>query len=157
MRNIQLKMSVSVRLSLQGADCGEGVSRREMSCVVHWGSLSGPPQPVPVEDQWCVVHSQSKVSEIELQQPCTIPCPGLHLRHIWTQYLNNVMYCWWRYLRKILQLELNTFVFTSSLWLWFSISYVRRMSPDPMVPVEFMSAAVFGWPEFWDVGSTGSF
>lgn len=77
--NINIEMSLSLSLSLQGADCGEGVSRREMSCVVHWGSLSGPPQPVPVEDQWCVVHSQSKISEIELQQPCTIPCPGLHL------------------------------------------------------------------------------
>lgn len=71
----------SVCLSLQGADCGEGVSRREMSCVVHWGSLSGPPRPVPVEDQWCVVNSQGKVSDIELQQPCTVPCPGLHLQH----------------------------------------------------------------------------
>uniref|UniRef100_A0A672S4D2 Thrombospondin type-1 domain-containing protein 7A n=1 Tax=Sinocyclocheilus grahami TaxID=75366 RepID=A0A672S4D2_SINGR len=61
---------------MEGADCGEGVSQREISCVVHWGSLSGPPQPVPVEDKMCVGNSQSKVSETELLQPCTIPCPG---------------------------------------------------------------------------------
>ncbi|XP_016380716.1 thrombospondin type-1 domain-containing protein 7B-like [Sinocyclocheilus rhinocerous] len=61
---------------VEGADCGEGVSQREISCVVHWGSLSGPPQPVPVEDKMCVGNSQSKVSETELLQPCTIPCPG---------------------------------------------------------------------------------
>lgn len=71
----------SLSLSLQGADCGEGVSRREISCVVHWGSLSGPPQPVPVDDKMCVGNSQSKVNEIELLQPCTIPCPGLHHKY----------------------------------------------------------------------------
>uniref|UniRef100_A0A672KE66 Thrombospondin type-1 domain-containing protein 7B-like n=1 Tax=Sinocyclocheilus grahami TaxID=75366 RepID=A0A672KE66_SINGR len=61
---------------VEGADCGEGESRREISCVVHWGSLSGPPQSVPVEDKMCVGNSQSRVSEMELPQPCTIPCPG---------------------------------------------------------------------------------
>ncbi|KAA0707575.1 Thrombospondin type-1 domain-containing protein 7B [Triplophysa tibetana] len=78
---------------VEGADCGEGVSRREMSCVVHWGSLSGPPQPVPVEDQWCAVHSQSKISEIELQQPCTIPCPGeCHLSQ-WSTWSSCQLLC----------------------------------------------------------------
>uniref|UniRef100_A0A8C2JGW2 Thrombospondin type-1 domain-containing protein 7A n=1 Tax=Cyprinus carpio TaxID=7962 RepID=A0A8C2JGW2_CYPCA len=61
---------------VEGADCGEGLSRREISCVVHWGSLSGPPQPVPVEDKMCLGNSQGKVSETELLQPCTVPCPG---------------------------------------------------------------------------------
>nr|XP_055040560.1 thrombospondin type-1 domain-containing protein 7B isoform X1 [Misgurnus anguillicaudatus]XP_055040561.1 thrombospondin type-1 domain-containing protein 7B isoform X1 [Misgurnus anguillicaudatus]XP_055040562.1 thrombospondin type-1 domain-containing protein 7B isoform X1 [Misgurnus anguillicaudatus]XP_055040563.1 thrombospondin type-1 domain-containing protein 7B isoform X1 [Misgurnus anguillicaudatus] len=78
---------------VEGADCGEGVSRREMSCVVHWGSLSGPPQPVPVEDHWCVVTSQSKGSEIELQQPCAIPCPGeCHLAK-WSPWSSCQLLC----------------------------------------------------------------
>ncbi|XP_073682491.1 thrombospondin type-1 domain-containing protein 7B-like [Garra rufa] len=75
-----------------GADCGEGVSRREVSCVVHWGSLSGPPQPVPVEDQMCVGNSQ-KVSETELLQLCAIPCPGeCHLTK-WSQWSSCQLLC----------------------------------------------------------------
>lgn len=70
--------SECLSVCFQGADCGEGVSRRERSCVMHWGSLSGPPQPVPVEDEKCVGHLQSRVSETEFLQPCTVPCPGVH-------------------------------------------------------------------------------
>ncbi|RXN34302.1 thrombospondin type-1 domain-containing 7B-like protein [Labeo rohita] len=80
-------------MPVPGADCGEGVSQREISCVVHWGSLSGPPQPVPVEDKMCVENSQSNVSEIELQQPCTIPCPGeCHLTK-WSQWSSCQLLC----------------------------------------------------------------
>ncbi|KAK2874094.1 hypothetical protein Q8A67_021247 [Cirrhinus molitorella] len=78
---------------VEGADCGEGVSRREISCVVHWGSLSGPPQPLPVEDKMCVGNSQNKVSDTELLQPCTIPCPGeCHLTK-WSQWSSCQLLC----------------------------------------------------------------
>ncbi|KTF84220.1 hypothetical protein cypCar_00007745 [Cyprinus carpio] len=77
----------------QGANCGEGTSRREISCVVHWGSLSGPPQPIPVEDKMCVGNSQSKVSKMELLQPCIIPCPGeCHLTK-WSPWSSCQLLC----------------------------------------------------------------
>uniref|UniRef100_A0A673GL56 Thrombospondin type-1 domain-containing protein 7A n=1 Tax=Sinocyclocheilus rhinocerous TaxID=307959 RepID=A0A673GL56_9TELE len=78
---------------VEGADCGEGASRTEISCVVHWGSLSGPPQSIPVEDKMCVGNSQSKVSEMELLQPCTIPCPGeCHLTK-WSPWSSCQLLC----------------------------------------------------------------
>uniref|UniRef100_A0A8C1Y6H1 Thrombospondin, type I, domain containing 7Bb n=1 Tax=Cyprinus carpio TaxID=7962 RepID=A0A8C1Y6H1_CYPCA len=78
---------------VEGANCGEGTSRREISCVVHWGSLSGPPQPIPVEDKMCVGNSQSKVSEMELLQPCIIPCPGeCHLTK-WSPWSSCQLLC----------------------------------------------------------------
>ncbi|XP_051957566.1 thrombospondin type-1 domain-containing protein 7B [Xyrauchen texanus] len=78
---------------VEGADCGESVSQREMSCMVHWGSLSGPPQPLPVEDKWCLWNPLSKVSEMELRQPCTVPCPGeCHLTK-WSPWSSCQLLC----------------------------------------------------------------
>ncbi|KAM9461440.1 thrombospondin type-1 domain-containing protein 7B [Clarias gariepinus] len=61
---------------VEGAECGDGVRERNMSCVVHWGSLSVPPHPKAVPEELCVKTELSKALGTELSQPCSIPCPG---------------------------------------------------------------------------------
>ncbi|KAF4086551.1 hypothetical protein AMELA_G00084810 [Ameiurus melas] len=68
---------------VEGAECGDGVRRRNVSCVVHWGHWpeSAGPRPdihapaVLVEDEKCNEDFRTK-NEPELQQPCFVPCPG---------------------------------------------------------------------------------
>ncbi|KAI4900579.1 hypothetical protein NFI96_017260 [Prochilodus magdalenae] len=61
---------------VEGAECGEGVRERNLSCVMHWGSISGPPLPKAVHEDRCMESRLSKVIGTELWQPCSIPCPG---------------------------------------------------------------------------------
>ncbi|XP_028971693.2 thrombospondin type-1 domain-containing protein 7B isoform X3 [Esox lucius] len=84
---------------VEGADCGEGVRQRNLTCIVHWGdwpqqessltrprpSLAANPThtysaqpsyfPGPVEDRHCG-DKLRKMSEQELVLPCSVPCPG---------------------------------------------------------------------------------
>ncbi|XP_062861779.1 thrombospondin type-1 domain-containing protein 7B, partial [Trichomycterus rosablanca] len=68
---------------VEGAECGDGLRQRNLSCVVHWGhwpESSGPnpisPGPViAVEEEKCT-NGFSSEKDQELQQPCFIPCPG---------------------------------------------------------------------------------
>ncbi|KAF5883057.1 thrombospondin type-1 domain-containing protein 7B, partial [Clarias magur] len=68
--------------NVEGAECGEGVRRRNLSCVVHWGRWpesagATPDVHVPavlVEDERCSEHFRTE-NEQELQQPCFVPCP----------------------------------------------------------------------------------
>ncbi|KAF4083405.1 hypothetical protein AMELA_G00140860 [Ameiurus melas] len=61
---------------VEGAECGDGVRERNVSCVVHWGSIAGPPHPKAVKEEHCVENGLSKANGTELHQPCSIPCPG---------------------------------------------------------------------------------
>ncbi|XP_047666453.1 thrombospondin type-1 domain-containing protein 7B isoform X2 [Tachysurus fulvidraco] len=79
--------------NVEGAECGDGVKERNISCVVHWGSLSGPPHPKAVQGEHCVENGLSKVMMTELQQPCSIPCPGdCHLT-TWSQWSMCQLLC----------------------------------------------------------------
>ncbi|XP_060733030.1 thrombospondin type-1 domain-containing protein 7B [Tachysurus vachellii] len=69
---------------VEGADCGDGVRRRNLSCVVHWGHWpeSAGPRPdvhtpaIIVEDEKCDEKHFRTENKEELQQPCFVPCPG---------------------------------------------------------------------------------
>lgn len=60
--------------SLQGAECGEGLRRRNLSCVVHWGDW---PElvPQPVEEKFCGDKLRQQIQQ-EMEQPCFVPCLG---------------------------------------------------------------------------------
>lgn len=66
-------VSVCVCVCVQGAECGEGLRRRGLSCMVDWGDWSASPKPV--EDKLCGDRVRQQVQQ-ELEQPCFIPCPG---------------------------------------------------------------------------------
>lgn len=58
----------------QGAECGEGVQRRNLSCVVHWGDWpESPPQFVSAD--LCGERLVRSIQQ-EMDLPCFVPCPG---------------------------------------------------------------------------------
>lgn len=59
---------------MQGAECGEGVRRRSLSCVVHTGSWPESP-PQPVDKELCGDKLRQQIQQ-EMEQPCFVPCPG---------------------------------------------------------------------------------
>lgn len=74
---------------MQGAACGEGLRRRNLSCVVHWGNGSkSPPQPVG-EEELCGDKLRRRIQQ-EMEQPCFVPCPGKAAPH--TQRPHNLCY-----------------------------------------------------------------
>nr|XP_015213731.1 PREDICTED: thrombospondin type-1 domain-containing protein 7B isoform X1 [Lepisosteus oculatus]XP_015213732.1 PREDICTED: thrombospondin type-1 domain-containing protein 7B isoform X1 [Lepisosteus oculatus] len=60
---------------VEGADCGEGVRERNLTCVVHRGSLSDLSSAEHVEEEKCEGRPVT-VSGQGLQVPCSVPCPG---------------------------------------------------------------------------------
>ncbi|XP_076858362.1 thrombospondin type-1 domain-containing protein 7B-like [Brachyhypopomus gauderio] len=78
---------------VEGADCGEGVRGRNLSCVVHWGHWpDAPGPPITVEEEQCGERLQRE-SEQELQQPCFLPCPGdCHLTE-WSSWSSCQLTC----------------------------------------------------------------
>ncbi|XP_046713402.1 thrombospondin type-1 domain-containing protein 7B isoform X2 [Silurus meridionalis] len=61
---------------VEGAECGDGMRERNVSCVVHWGSLSAPPFPKAVTEEQCVENGLHKATEAERRHLCYVPCPG---------------------------------------------------------------------------------
>lgn len=59
---------------MKGAECGEGLQRRNLSCVVHWGDWPDSP-PQFVQDELCGEKLMRRIQQ-EMEQPCFIPCPG---------------------------------------------------------------------------------
>lgn len=59
---------------MKGAECGEGLQRRNVSCVVHWGDWPDSP-PQFVQDELCGEKLMRRIQQ-EMEQPCFIPCPG---------------------------------------------------------------------------------
>ncbi|XP_024919574.1 thrombospondin type-1 domain-containing protein 7B [Cynoglossus semilaevis] len=62
------------RCVVEGAECGEGLRRRNLSCVVHWGDWPESP-PHRVEDELCGDRKKQQIQQ-EMEQPCFVPCPG---------------------------------------------------------------------------------
>ncbi|KAK7939999.1 hypothetical protein WMY93_003325 [Mugilogobius chulae] len=60
--------------TVEGADCGEGVRRRNLSCVVHLGDWPGTPAQM-VHSELCGDVLRRAVQQ-EMEQPCFVPCPG---------------------------------------------------------------------------------
>ncbi|XP_041940176.1 thrombospondin type-1 domain-containing protein 7B isoform X1 [Alosa sapidissima] len=77
---------------VEGAECGEGLRVRNLSCMVHWGDWLDASSPKPVEDERCG-DRLSKESEQELQLPCFVPCPGdCHLTE-WSSWSSCQLTC----------------------------------------------------------------
>ncbi|XP_030627616.1 thrombospondin type-1 domain-containing protein 7B [Chanos chanos] len=77
---------------VEGAECGEGMRERNVTCVVHWGSLSDERSPKAVEEERC--GSKSGIAnESELRLPCSLPCPGdCHLTE-WSTWSSCQLMC----------------------------------------------------------------
>lgn len=59
---------------VQGAQCGEGLQRRNLTCVVHWGDWPES-APQPVQSEFCGDGLLRSIQQ-EMEKPCFIPCPG---------------------------------------------------------------------------------
>ncbi|XP_023806239.1 thrombospondin type-1 domain-containing protein 7B isoform X2 [Oryzias latipes] len=76
---------------VEGAECGEGVRRRNLSCIVHWGNLNEPP-PQPVETELCGDAMRQQLLQ-QMEQPCFVPCPGdCHLTE-WSPWSSCQLIC----------------------------------------------------------------
>ncbi|CAL8389306.1 unnamed protein product, partial [Gadus morhua 'NCC'] len=78
--------------TVEGADCGEGMRRRSLSCVVQWATGSSTLSTQPVADRLCgdrvLRHSQQ-----EMELPCFVPCPGdCHLTE-WSSWSSCQLTC----------------------------------------------------------------
>lgn len=71
---VNLTKIIFVCAFVQGAECGEGLRRRNLSCVVHWGDWPESP-PQPVEEEFCGDKLRKQIQQ-EMEQPCFVPCPG---------------------------------------------------------------------------------
>lgn len=59
----------------QGAECGEGLQRRNLSCVVRWGGQRPDSSPQPVGAELCGDQLVRSIQQ-EMERPCFVPCPG---------------------------------------------------------------------------------
>nr|XP_023677065.1 thrombospondin type-1 domain-containing protein 7B-like isoform X1 [Paramormyrops kingsleyae] len=60
---------------VEGAECGEGVRERNLTCVVHWGDPLDLSSYRPVEEENCK-DKERPASGQGLQLTCSVPCPG---------------------------------------------------------------------------------
>uniref|UniRef100_A0A8C9U5U9 Thrombospondin type-1 domain-containing protein 7A n=1 Tax=Scleropages formosus TaxID=113540 RepID=A0A8C9U5U9_SCLFO len=59
----------------EGADCGEGVRERNLTCVVHGGDSTDLSTATAVDPNKC--EEKLRITGVqELQVPCLVPCPG---------------------------------------------------------------------------------
>ncbi|XP_040005222.1 thrombospondin type-1 domain-containing protein 7B [Xiphias gladius] len=77
--------------TVEGAECGEGLRKRNLSCVVHWGDWPESP-PQPVEEELCGDKLMQQIQQ-EMEQPCFVPCPGdCHLTE-WSSWSSCQLTC----------------------------------------------------------------
>ncbi|XP_036396447.1 thrombospondin type-1 domain-containing protein 7B [Megalops cyprinoides] len=77
---------------VDGAECGEGVRQRNLTCVVDWGDPSEPSPPKAADEEKCE-DKLRKTSEQELQLACSVPCPGdCHLTE-WSSWSSCQLTC----------------------------------------------------------------
>ncbi|KAF0026331.1 hypothetical protein F2P81_021068 [Scophthalmus maximus] len=77
--------------TVEGAECGEGLRRRNLSCVVHWGDWPESP-PQPVDEELCGDRRRQHIQQ-EMEQPCFVPCPGdCHLTE-WSSWSSCQLTC----------------------------------------------------------------
>ncbi|KAM4608386.1 thrombospondin type-1 domain-containing protein 7B [Polymixia lowei] len=78
--------------TVEGADCGEGLRRRKLSCLVHWGDWPESPSAKPVKEELCGDKLWQQ-SQQELELPCFVPCPGdCHLTE-WSSWSSCQLTC----------------------------------------------------------------
>ncbi|XP_038645858.1 thrombospondin type-1 domain-containing protein 7B isoform X2 [Scyliorhinus canicula] len=77
---------------VEGAQCGDGLKVRNLSCVVHDGKL--PDSAKVVENEMCGNRPIGMTnSELELKVPCSVPCPGdCHLTE-WSSWSSCQLIC----------------------------------------------------------------
>ncbi|KAF7655323.1 hypothetical protein LDENG_00057900 [Lucifuga dentata] len=76
---------------VQSAECGEGLRRRSLSCVVDRSGWSESPAE-PVEETLCGDKVRQQIQQ-ELEQRCFIPCPGdCHLTE-WSSWSTCQLTC----------------------------------------------------------------
>ncbi|XP_068051274.1 thrombospondin type-1 domain-containing protein 7B isoform X2 [Anomalospiza imberbis] len=74
--------------TVQGGQCGDGLQVRNLTCVVHDGSVSATSKPV--ENALC---GELTSKESVLQLPCSVPCPGdCHLTE-WSEWSSCELTC----------------------------------------------------------------
>lgn len=71
---LSLMNGIYVCASVKGAECGEGLQRRNLTCVVHWGDWPESPSQ-PVQDFFCGDRLLRMIQQ-EMEKSCFIPCPG---------------------------------------------------------------------------------
>ncbi|XP_062384557.1 thrombospondin type-1 domain-containing protein 7B-like [Sardina pilchardus] len=78
---------------IEGAECGEGVKVRNLTCVVHWGALvSVSRSDAAVEEERCE-RGQRPERDTPVQLPCSVPCPGdCHLTE-WSPWSSCQLMC----------------------------------------------------------------
>nr|XP_043874554.1 thrombospondin type-1 domain-containing protein 7B isoform X2 [Solea senegalensis] len=77
--------------TVEGAECGEGLRRRNLSCVVHWGDWPESP-PQRVDDELCGDKQRQHIQQ-QMQQHCFVPCPGdCHLTE-WSTWSSCQLTC----------------------------------------------------------------
>ncbi|XP_028837445.1 thrombospondin type-1 domain-containing protein 7B isoform X3 [Denticeps clupeoides] len=77
---------------IEGADCGDGMKQRNLTCVVHWGALQALSNSAAVEEDKCE-KEERREREMELQIPCSVPCPGdCHLTE-WSPWSSCQLMC----------------------------------------------------------------
>ncbi|KAL4593481.1 thrombospondin type-1 domain-containing protein 7B-like, partial [Arapaima gigas] len=77
---------------MKGAECGAGVRERNLSCVAHWGVSAEHAAAGTVGDEYCEERLRRAVRQ-ELQQPCSVPCPGdCHLTE-WSSWSSCQLTC----------------------------------------------------------------
>ncbi|XP_019738101.1 thrombospondin type-1 domain-containing protein 7B isoform X2 [Hippocampus comes] len=77
--------------TIEGADCGEGFRRRNLSCVIHKGNWTESP-PVPVAEEFCGDKLKKEIQQ-DVAQPCFVPCQGdCHLAE-WSSWSSCQLTC----------------------------------------------------------------
>ncbi|XP_039883311.1 thrombospondin type-1 domain-containing protein 7B isoform X1 [Simochromis diagramma] len=77
--------------TVAGAACGEGLRRRNLSCIVHWGNWHESPRQ-PVKEELCGDVLRQRIQQ-EMEQPCFVPCPGdCHLTE-WSSWSSCQLTC----------------------------------------------------------------
>ncbi|XP_063067955.1 thrombospondin type-1 domain-containing protein 7B-like [Engraulis encrasicolus] len=81
---------------IEGAECGEGLKVRNLSCVVHWGALLLPGASslaeAAVEEERCDM-GQRPAGDTPVEVPCSVPCPGdCHLTE-WSPWSSCQLMC----------------------------------------------------------------
>ncbi|XP_076158659.1 thrombospondin type-1 domain-containing protein 7B [Alosa pseudoharengus] len=78
---------------IEGAECGEGVKVRNLTCVVHWGALSSASQSDAVVEEERCDRGQRPERDTPVQLPCSVPCPGdCHLTE-WSPWSSCQLMC----------------------------------------------------------------
>ncbi|XP_047457726.1 thrombospondin type-1 domain-containing protein 7B isoform X2 [Mugil cephalus] len=77
--------------TVEGAECGEGLRTRNLSCVVHWGDRHESSLQ-QVEEELCGDILRQHIQQ-RMEQPCFVPCPGdCHLTE-WSSWSSCQLTC----------------------------------------------------------------